>query len=291
MRKGEVLVRSMKAANLVGHGRLEMRDVPRPVPKPGEVLIRVRKVGLCGTDVHLYLGHRQIGYPLIIGHEGLGTIEAVGPGVTTREVGQRVIIEPNFPCGCCQFCARGDGNICPDKRSIGVNETGCFAEYACVPARFAWVIPDSMSEDQAILVEPAATAVHALKVSGAQPGHAIAVLGLGTIGLILTQLATRLGYKVVATDIDPGKCARARSYGATVVQDAETLAASWGSRKVRYIFECAGASRTASLAMANAPRGATIVLLGLSAEPAAFKPLDLVRQGISIVPSIDLRSS
>lgn len=172
----------MRAAYLIKPNQIEIKSIPIPEPQPGEVRIKLQKVGICGSDVHLFLGHRHLENPTIIGHEGLGMIDKIGPEVTDRKMGERVAIEPNIPCMQCVYCYSGRGNICIHKRVIGVNEAGCFAEYICLPESFCWNIPDGISDSDALTLEPAAVAYHSLFTSNAKPGDSIAVVGLGAIG-------------------------------------------------------------------------------------------------------------
>ncbi|HNP23998.1 MAG TPA: alcohol dehydrogenase catalytic domain-containing protein [Panacibacter sp.] len=283
----------MKAAYLDRPLTIAISSVPKPEPLAGELCVRLTATGICGSDVHLFRGHRPLPGPTIIGHEGIGVIAGIGDGVAGRSMGERVAIEPNIPCGTCRHCLRGRGNICPDKRVIGQTEAGCFAEYICLPAAFCHTIPDEVSDADAVTIEPMAVAWHALTVSGAQPGEAIAVIGLGSIGLLLTHLGIALGYTVYVVEVNQAKLAIATRLGAIAV-DAEPVPAAgsfelklyWEAAAVCAVFECAGSDVTASLATASAPRGAAVVLVGLSPMPASFVPLIMAREGISIVPSI-----
>ncbi len=283
----------MKAAFLIKPCEIQIKNVEIPEPDFGEVRIKLSKIGICGSDVHLFQGHRLLGKPTIIGHEGLGFIDKIGEGVLERKRGERVVIEPNIPCRKCKYCMSGRGNICINKRVIGVNEAGCFAEYICLPEEFCWKIPDKISDENAVTIEPMAVAYHALFSSKAQSGDAIAVIGLGAIGLLLTHLALSLGYKVFVTEINENKLKIAENMGAirTIhegdleAQCAE-LAKKWLENDVCAVFECAGSAFTASLATAAAPRGSEIVLVGLSEKEATFRPLKIAREGINIVPSI-----
>ncbi|MEZ0485061.1 zinc-dependent alcohol dehydrogenase [Fibrella aquatica] len=283
----------MKAAFLESPHQIRIQDIPIPEPGTGEVRVKLAMVGVCGSDVHLFLGHRLLEKPTIIGHEGLGYIDKIGAGVTGRRVGERVVIEPNIPCHQCRYCWSGRGAICINKRVIGVNESGCFADYIVLPADFCWHVPDSVTDADAVTIEPMAVAVHALLASSAKPGDTIAVIGLGAIGLLLTHLALALGYRVLVTEISTTKRNLAESMGAIAVpltnnpdeQRVET-ANVWLANDVCAVFECAGAAVTASLATAAAPRGSEIVLVGLSGSAATFTPLKIAREGIHIVPSI-----
>jgi L-iditol 2-dehydrogenase len=298
----------MKGAFLEKPNHIEIKNVGIPEPKAGEVRIKLKMIGVCGSDVHLFLGHRLLDNPNIIGHEGLGYIDKIGEGVHDREIGERVVIEPNIPCRKCKYCMSGRGNICINKRVIGVNEVGCFTEYISLPSEFCWKVPDSISDADAVTIEPTAVGLHALLASKAKSGDTIAVMGLGAIGLLLTHLALSLGYKVFVTELNAAKLKMATDLGAiavytvdseplggnpeksgkggTVEEQSIGLAKTWDENDVVAIFECAGSAHTASLVTASAPRGSEIVLVGLSGNLATFKPLKIAREGITIVPSI-----
>ncbi len=284
----------MRSAFLNKPNEILLEDIEIPEPKFGEVRVRLLKVGICGSDVHLFLGHRLLANPTIIGHEGLGFIDKIGEGISNRSIGERVAIEPNIPCRKCQYCLSGRGNICTNKRVIGLTEAGCFAEYITLPADFAWKIPNEISDEDAVVLEPTAVAVHALFSTKTKPGDTIAVIGLGAIGLLLTHLALSLGYRVFVSELNAAKLKIATDLGASpLTPDGETLDTqakfleeNWVNNNVSAVFECAGSAHTASLATAAAPRGSEIVLVGLSGNLATFTPLKIAREGIQIVPSI-----
>jgi L-iditol 2-dehydrogenase len=283
----------MKAAFLNKPLEIAIKEINIPDPKSGEVRIKLNKIGICGSDVHLFLGHRLLNNPTIIGHEGLGIIDKIGEGVENRNIGERIVIEPNIPCRKCNYCMSGRGNICSNKRVIGVNEAGCFAEYICLPQEFCWKIPNDISDADAVTIEPMAVAYHSLFSSKAQSGDTIAVIGLGAIGLLLTHLALSLGYRVFVSEINEKKLKMAEKMGAIPVLPIDDIASQnselakiWLKNNVCAVFECAGSALTASLATAAAPRGSEIVLVGLSEKNATFQPLKIAREGINIVPSI-----
>ena len=283
----------MLGAFLNAPNEILLKNTKLPQPGPGEVRVRLKKVGICGSDVHLFLGHRKVDYPYLIGHEGLGVIDKIGEGVTGKSIDDRVVIEPNYPCKKCQFCLSGRGNICINKGVLGINKAGCFAEYITIPSDFAWLVPKDISDENAVVIEPTAVAYHALFATKARPGDTIAIIGLGAIGLLLTHLALRLGYNVLVTEISAEKLKKANEMGAIMVKtegdlnrQIEILATSWEKHEVCAVFECAGTHITASLATAAAPRGAELVLVGLSEKLATFQPLKIAREGISILPSI-----
>ncbi|CAH0997211.1 Starvation-sensing protein RspB [Emticicia aquatica] len=283
----------MRGAFLNKPNEILIKETEIPEPKAGEVRVRLSKVGICGSDVHLFLGHRLLANPTIIGHEGLGFVDKIGEGVINRNIGERVAIEPNIPCRKCQYCMSGRGNICTNKRVIGLTEAGCFAEYVTLPTEFAWKIPDEISDEDAVVLEPSAVAIHALFMTKTKSGDAIAVIGLGAIGLLVTHLALSLGYQVFVSELNAAKVTMATDMGAIAVSpagdlDAQTaeLSKIWLENNVSAVFECAGSAFTASLATAAAPRGSEIVLVGLSGNLATFTPLKIAREGIHVVPSI-----
>jgi L-iditol 2-dehydrogenase len=277
----------MKAAVLEKPNLILIKELPTVEPQKGEVRIKLLKVGICGSDVHVFLGHRILDKPTVIGHEGIGFIDKIGDEVLNRKIGERVVIEPNIPCKACRHCLQGNGHYCSNKKVLGINENGCFAEYICLPADFCWALPDSISNENAVCIEPMAVALSALFKASCKPGDAIAVVGLGAIGLLVTHLALALGFRVFVTEIVPQKIKLATDIGAKLVKgNAEKINQIWESNEVSAVFECAGSAETATLVTAAAPRGSEIVLVGLSGNPATFIPLKIAREGISILSSI-----
>jgi L-iditol 2-dehydrogenase len=276
----------MKAALLHSPEKVFIEEIAIPRPARDEVLIQPEYAGICGTDVSFYLGHRVVPYPFILGHEVIGHIASVGDGVDNFRMGQRVLVEPNYPCGSCRLCLSGRGAICSEKKSMGVNLPGCFAEYAIAPSEFVWPLPDSISDQDAATIEPLAVSMHGLLLSGAQKGDTVAVLGCGVVGLLLIHAATAAGVRVIAHDRIPRKLEMASSLGARAASEDDDAALLWQKENVIAVFECAGAAATVDLALRAAPRGAKVVLLGLSSLPASFIPMRIVREGIDIRTSM-----
>ena len=204
----------MRTAWLLGPGNIAVGDAPEPRPAAGEVLLQTELAGICGTDVSFYLGHRIVPYPFVLGHEVIGRVAAVGEGVTKFAAGQRVLVEPNYPCGSCRLCLAGRGAVCAQKGSPGVNLPGCFAEYFAAPAEFVWPLPDAISDQDAATIEPLAVSLHGFLQSGAKAGDTVAVLGCGVVGLLLIHAAVAAGVRVIAHDRFANKLEMARSLGA-----------------------------------------------------------------------------
>jgi len=222
---------------------------------------------------------------MILGHEVLGRVIEVGSGVQKFQVGQRVIVEPNYPCGDCIYCRTGRGNICPNKISLGVSIPGCFSGQFSAPAEFCWQIPDGITDQNAVLIEPLAVSLHALWQSKVQLGDTIAIIGCGSTGLLLIHAAVTQGVRVIAFDKYEEKKEIAVRLGAESIKidDIETV---WAKENVRTVFECAGSSATVELALNSAPRGSQIILMGLSTSPANFQPLRFVREGLNLQGSL-----
>jgi threonine dehydrogenase-like Zn-dependent dehydrogenase len=276
----------MRSALLLAPHQVEIRNVDVPAPTELEVLIRPVRAGICGSDVSFYVGHRQPpSLPFTLGHELVGHVVSVGAGVTKLAAGQRVVVEPNYTCGQCRFCREGRGNICPNKKSLGVSIPGCFAEFVTAPEEFTWPVPDSVCDMDAASIEPQAVSLHALLQSGARAGQTVAVVGCGVVGLLLTHAAVAHGVRVLAHDQFPEKLDMASALGA-IVDNHPNPTAQWLNEGVTIVFECAGATATVERSITSAPRGSTVMLLGLSTAPASFVPLRLVREGIRIEPSL-----
>jgi len=276
----------MKAALLLEPKRIEIREIESPRLSDDEVLISPRYVGICGSDVSLYGGHRVPSkYPLVLGHEVVGHVVQVGEGVEGFAVGQRVVVEPNYNCGTCAYCRSGRGNICPEKRSLGVTIPGCLAEAFVAPAEYMWGVPENISDEDAVTIEPLAVSLHALWQAGVRLGETIAVLGCGSTGLLLIQAAIAQGIRVLAHDKVAGKREVALKLGATVGEgpDVTTL---WREEGVTTVFECAGVTSTVELALGSVPRGGQVILVGLSSAQASFVPLKFVREGLRLSGSI-----
>jgi 2-desacetyl-2-hydroxyethyl bacteriochlorophyllide A dehydrogenase len=275
----------MNAAFLLSPKTIEIHSVDAPRPGADEVSIQPIRAGICGSDVSLFLGHRTPAYPLLLGHELVGRITALGENVTQFAIGQRVIVEPNYPCGICVYCRSGRGNICPNKKSLGVNIPGCFADSFVAPAEFVWQVPDSIADEDAATLEPLAVSLHALWASDAKMGDTIAVLGCGATGLLLIQSAVAAGMHVIAHDKFEDKLAMARELGA-ITPATNDIAKMWQNENVTTVFECAGVTVTVELALNAVPRGGQVMLIGLANASASFVPLRLVRDGIRVQGSI-----
>lgn len=278
---------------LIDPGEIRFEQVETPVPRKGEVLIHMELAGICGSDLQMFRNGHGMKSPLTMGHEGMGRIEGLGTDVPAERLGERVVIEPNIPCSDCPECVKGKGNVCRNKRIIGVTEPGCFAEYLTIPAEFAHCLPDIINDEDAVTIEPAAVALAALKRSTTKPPDPIAVIGMGTIGMLLGHLAISLGHKVLFSEVESTKIEQARAMGAEHVmlggsphESAEILAEAFREGEVAAVFECTGNPVATTQAIDAAPRGAPVILLGMSREESSFRSHTLLRKGNQIIPSL-----
>jgi L-iditol 2-dehydrogenase len=207
-------------------GVLELQERPVPRPGPGHVLVAVRSVGVCGSDVH-YFEHGRIGdfvvrAPLVLGHEASGRIVAAGPGVDPGRLGARVAIEPGAACGHCAQCRAGRYNLCPDMRFFATPPVdGALGEYVQVRADLAFDLPANVSDDAAALLEPLSVGIWATRKAAVTVGGSVLIAGAGPIGLVTAQIARARGATtIVVTDIAPHRLAAAERNGATAVLPA-----------------------------------------------------------------------
>lgn len=277
----------MIAAVLNSPQNISLENIEKPKPKSFEVLIKITAVGICGSDVHIFKGDRLLNHPTILGHEGIGHIVEIGDGVKGFSLGDRVVIEPNIACGKCRYCQKGRGNICINKKVIGLNVHGCFTEYVALDADYCWKLPNTISNDDAVCIEPLAVAVHALKCTKSKPNSSVAIFGLGAIGLLLTQLCISKGYHVYVKDLNHDKQEFAKKqFGAFILPTDDQLGNFLLLNEIETVFDCVGVAKATNLIFETAPRGAEIVLVGLANEMVSFLPLRIAREEISILPSI-----
>ncbi|MDR1079980.1 MAG: galactitol-1-phosphate 5-dehydrogenase [Deltaproteobacteria bacterium] len=267
----------MKAAVLHGKGDLRYEEVPRPVPGPGEVLIRVRAAGICGSDVPRANDGTAHFFPIVLGHEFSGVIEELGEGVEGLMAGRKATAAPLVPCMRCPDCQRGDYALCPNYKFIGSRVNGAFADYVSVPAMGVVTFDDSVPFEQAAFFEPATIALHGLLHAGFTPGGDVAVLGAGTIGLYTLQWARLLGARrAAAFDISRDRLELALRLGADAAFDAgeesclESAMCLTGGRGFGHVFETAGNNATMAMAFELASGRARVCFIGTAHADLKF---------------------
>lgn len=288
-------------------GELRVESGEVPAPGPGEALLRSVLVGVCGSDLHAAAGHHPfVPLPYRPGHEVVGVVEALGPlvdgaatsagaasglGAPVVAVGDRVVVEPTLYCGECKQCRRGVVNLCERLDFFGCGHPqGGMGERSTIRTDRLHVLPDALSDEQAALVEPLSTPVHAVRLAAGSPpgqdpslaGRAVVVIGAGTIGLLVLAAARYAGAaRVVVTDVLAGKRERALRLGADAVVDAaapdavaQVRAALGESADV--VFDCVAVQATVDQAVGMADKGGTVVVVGVPAGPVSV-PLPLLQ--------------
>ncbi|WP_221032772.1 alcohol dehydrogenase catalytic domain-containing protein [Actomonas aquatica] len=278
----------MRATRLHGPQDLRHDSVPAAgEPSPATVRLRIDAVGVCGSDLHLYetgsIGGRVADEPFILGHEFAGTIDAVGADPRTADgqtlsIGQRVAVDPAVPCGQCECCREGNPNLCPHHHFFGVPpDAGALREFAVVPARNCWVLPDATSAAVGALLEPLGVAMHATDLAKLRIGQSVAIFGAGPIGLLILSLARRSGADPICVfEPVPERRAKARELGATHAWDVPTdatdaavlqpLREATAGRGVDVAIEAADAHRSVDLSFGAARPGGRAVLVGIPAD-------------------------
>lgn len=266
----------MKAAVLHAVKDLRIENVANPeITSPDDVLIKIRSVGVCGSDCHFYelgrIGDFVVRAPLILGHECSGEVIEVGSAVRNIKPGDRVTPEPGIPCRKCQFCKTGHYNICPQVKFMATPPfNGSFCEYLVWPADFVFKVPDNVSFEEAATVEPLAVGVYSARRGRVKTGDTVAVLGCGPIGLVTMQACIAQGAtNVIASDVSPARLEIARRFGAVAVSPSEieqVILDATDGLGADVVFETAGAVATTQQAVKLARNGAAVVLIGLPPE-------------------------
>lgn len=288
----------MKALLLTEPSKLEVTDMPQPEVGPDEVLVEIGACGICGSDIHGYDGSsgRRIP-PLVMGHEAAGTITELGSNASKFAVGDRVTFDSMISCGACDYCQRGEINLCDNRRVLGVScdeyrRHGAFAEFVVVPEHIVYAVPDDLSLEHAAMIEPVSVAVHAVRRAAVTSEQTAVVVGSGMIGLLVIQALRAAGCaRIFAVDLDDDRLALARRFGAEptfnptnddVVREVLALTDGNGADVT---FEVVGATPTINTAMRCLRKGGTLVAVGNLAAEVDLPLQALVTREISLLGS------
>jgi L-iditol 2-dehydrogenase len=288
----------MKALTLIGSSQFTFGDAPEPPMAEDEVLIKVAACGICGSDVHGMDGStgRRIP-PVIMGHEAAGVVVRAGAKAGAWQAGERVTFDSTLYCGACEYCADGQVNLCRNRRILGVScadyrQHGAFAEYVSVPGRVVCRLPEKVSFEQAVFVEPAAVALHAVRRAQAGPGQSGLVVGAGIIGLLTIQALKAAGCaRVYASDLSEQRLAVARELGADEVFPAkagglrEAMLERTGGEGVDVVMECVGIAATVQSAIDCVRKGGSVGLVGNLAQRIEFPLQAVVTRELSLFGS------
>ncbi len=274
----------MKASVFLGKQDVETQEVEERAVGEYEIRVRNKAAGICGTDIHIFYGEKgsaEVNPPVILGHEYSGEVVEVGSKVTTVKVGDRVTIDPNIYCGHCHYCKIGKKNHCENLTAIGVNLDGGFAEYSVVPEQQAYVLGQDIDFEVGAMAEPLACCLRGIDLAGIKPGDTVCVIGGGTIGQLMVQLARLVGAAITVLS-EPIALRRemALQNGADHAFDPtsedlrEAMLRTTGTAGADVVIECAGNINATRQAFEIAKRGASIVLFSVPSPGQTF-PLDL----------------
>jgi L-iditol 2-dehydrogenase len=264
----------MKQAVMTAPGAIEFRDVPNPITGEGMLLLRILRIGVCGSDIHVYHGkHPYTKYPVVQGHEVSARVEEVGTGVSGFVPGDLVTVMPQVFCGECYPCRTGRYNICESLKVMGFQTTGMASEYFSVEAAKCLKLPEGVSPEEGAMIEPLAVAVHALSRAGDVAGKSIVVYGAGPIGNLVAQSAGGLGAaRVLVSDTSDhrleiaGTCGIAYKVNPAKDDFAKRLGEVFGPDGADIALECVGVETTMTQAVSLARKGSLIIVVGVFGE-------------------------
>ena len=270
----------MKQAIMEQKGEILFRDIDIPKIMEGQVLIKVKRIGVCGSDIHVWHGiHPYTTFPVVQGHEMSGEIVDMGTKVSSFKKGDKVTIRPQITCGTCYPCSIGDYHICESLKVMGFQDTGAASEYFACDSDLVYKINDSVSFDQIAMIEPISVGIHAISRAGGVKDKNVVVLGAGTIGNLLAQCAKAMGAKkVLITDLSDYRLDLAKKCNIDSVMNTktdnfkDTLNKEFGTQNADVIFECVGVESTITDAISFSRKGSMIVVVGVFGN---IPPVDL----------------
>lgn len=286
----------MKAGVFYKANDLRIEDIEKPVPKKGEVLIKVKACGICGTDVHIFSGDKGC-FPTpagtVLGHEFAGIVESVGCDVKDIKAGDRVCVDPNKLCNECYYCKSGIGHFCENMIGIGTSVNGGFAEYCAVPRSQVYKIADTTTYEMAAMTEPVACCVHGIDMCNISCGDTVAIIGGGMIGMIMLQLAKISGAgKLIMIEPVEAKRRTAERLGADLTIDpinenVKEVIESKGITRISVVIECVGKTSTIAQAIEIAGKKSTVMMFGLTApeDTLAIKPFEIFQKEVVLKAS------
>jgi L-iditol 2-dehydrogenase len=280
----------VKALVYEGPWQMPVHERPTPEPGPGEVVVAVRAAGICGSDVHGYVGATGRRRPgIVMGHEAAGEITAVGPDVEDRHVGDRVALRSILPCGVCDECRAGRTNVCANRKGLGMHLDGAYADAVLVPAALAMPIADNVSYEQAAVIEPLGVALHAVGLTPFGPDDDVAIIGAGAIGLLaLLAVRDRGAGRIVMTDRSRHRLALAHRLGADVTIEArkgdpsEAIREATDGDGAAAVIEAVGIGPTVEQSIRGARLGGHVTWVGNSAPTVELPMQEVVTRELTI---------
>ncbi|MBP8036255.1 MAG: zinc-binding alcohol dehydrogenase family protein [Negativicutes bacterium] len=281
----------MKVIQVNKPGEIAIVEKPMPAdPGVGEVVVRIKAAGICGSDVHIFHGKNPFAtYPRILGHEAAGEVVKTGAGVSNVKVGDHVAIDNVFSCGKCHACRIGRANVCKSVKVLGVHIDGIFSEYVNLPTDHLYVVPAELPWELAATLEPYAIAAEAMDRGAVEPHESVLICGAGPIGLVILQACKSIGARVIIMDVVDSRLEKAKAMGADAVvntkrQDLEQAVMEFTDGEgINVAMEATGVIPVLELIVAKlmSPAG-KVVVLGFPVEPAKFSPADIMKRELDI---------
>lgn len=272
-----------QAAVLYAPHDVRLEERPMPIVGLNDVLVEVKAVGVCGSDVHYYehgrIGTYVVRQPLILGHETAGVIVEVGADVQQSRVGERVAIEPGIPDGTCEQCRAGRYNLCPNVRFFGTPPIdGSFANYVTVPSQFAYTLPDTMSNEEGAMIEPLSVGLWACRKARLRGGDSVLITGAGPIGLLAMKVAFALGVaKVTITDVFPQRLAMAQRLGATQTLNVAEQPLAQAGIQADVLLECSGQQQALTEGLRSLRPAGMAVVVGMNSGEELRVPMSFIQ--------------
>lgn len=282
----------MRVAKLTAPKLIEIYDEPMPEnPGAGEVCVKVKAVGICGTDLHIFLGERgDVTLPRVMGHELSGIVEKTGEGVTNISVGDCVVFDPVVSCGSCKICRSGHSNVCQDVKCFGVQMDGGFQDYIVVNADKLYKYPEHISFEEAALAEPFSVAANILTKVAAAKGDRIVIIGAGTIGLAVLQAAKGIGASVLISDVEDKKLETAQKFGADIAVNNKQknlfdAVMDFAPGGADVLIDAVGIAPLTEQTIDMAAPTARIAVIGFDTRPMNIEPVKITKKELTLVGS------
>jgi len=282
----------MRAAKLISPGKIRVVDeIPVPAPRQGEAVVKVKAVGICGTDLHIFKeGRADVELPRVMGHELSGVVTALGEGTDNLAVGDRVVLDPVMACGSCRICRAGHGNVCADVKCFGVQMDGGFQDEIVVPSANLYRYPESYSFVQAALAEPFSVAANILSRVSVKVRDFVVIMGAGTIGLSLVQGAKAAGAAVLVSDIEESKLEKAKAMGADYTvnsrkEDLTELVKKHTEIGADVVIDAVGTVKLTEQSIELAAPCGRIAVSSFDARPAQIPAAAITKKELSLMGS------
>lgn len=282
----------MKAGVLTAPEKIEIKEIPMvSLKKETQVIVKVKAIGICGTDLHVYRGERaDVEFPRIMGHELAGIVTETGNKVTGLQAGDHVILDPVMSCHSCHTCQRGHENVCEQVKCFGVQMDGGFQEYICVEEGALYKIPSDVSYPRAALGEPFSIAANIIEKAKVQKEDQVVIFGAGTIGIAVLQIMKKIGCKVLIADISDTKLELAEKFGADVIVNTKNEELKDAVEKkfqniADVLIDAVGSAGTTETAVKIASPCARIIVLGFDSRTMALSPGDITRKELMLLGS------